>query len=1028
MRKLLTAFFALLMLQMSQTTSAQNHTVTGVILSAENTPIEGASVIVRGKNSGTQSNNDGRFSISATSGDNLVISAVGFTTKTVTVSNANSITVVLERGNSQLEEVVVTAMGIKKEKKALGYAVQDIKSDELLKNKEPNLINSLNGKIAGLNITNSGGAPGSSASIIIRGGTSLEGNNQPLFVIDGMPMDNSTGQGDNSAFDGSTNLSTTNSNRAMDINPEDIESISVLKGPAAAALYGLRAATGAIIITTKKGQAGKAVVSVNSRYITNWVNRLPEQQSTYKQGSSYSGTFTDQTTLSWGPKFAPGEQVYNNMKDFFETANAYDNSFNVSGGSLNGNFYLSASNLDQSGIVPTTNFKRSTLRFNGEQKIGIFTFGVNASYASSNTRKTLTGSGLWGAGGSGYMESIIAWPRNDNMKDWLNPDGSKHRLLPDQPLEDDADNPYWIVNKNPQSDKTTRVIGNVYTNVKITNWLDATYRLGVDNYVTQFSNLLSAGSGVNIPLQDGMLSETDKNYNYVNSNLMLNFHKTIKKDYDASLTLGTTSEDTYVKSNSLRGVGFVIPDFITVNNALPEKQFFNQAINRKRLVGIYGDLRLAYKDILYLGITGRNDISSTLPVQNQSFFYPSFSGSFIFSQLLSNNSILSFGKIRASWAQVGKDAPPYQTNTYLFGPELTIGGGYRNYWTRGNDLLKPETTTSLEFGTELRFLGNRLGLDFTYYENKSKDQILQPRVSNATAYILSYVNTGEIDNNGVELTINGNPLRTSNFRWDVALNISHNKGVVKSLPGNLPILYVTDVQVGNAKAASFNGGHFMGLSGSKWQTDSAGNLLLNWATGYPLTSVNQTSAVGNREPDVIGGLNNSFSYKGWNLSFLIDFRIGGDVYNGTDYLLTYYGLSKRTEDRGNTVSFTGVSLNPATSKYEPVTKEVVADETFYRDIYSKNAPFFIQDVNWARLRSISLGYSLPHKLLDKTKFLRAASVTLSGNNLILLTNYKGMDPETSAAGAGVIGSGSVGIDYCGVPATSAFAVGLNLKF
>lgn len=1028
MKKFITAFLVLLLLQLSQTSNAQQKTITGTILSPDDTPVSGATVLVKGTTIGTQSDTQGKFTISASSEATLQISAVGFEPQEVNTGFSSTISVNLVRSAGQLEEVVVTAMGIKREKKALGYAVQEIRSEELLKNKDANLINSLNGKIAGVNVTNSGGAPGASSSIIIRGGTSLERDNQPLFIIDGMPMDNSTGQGDNSAFDGSTNLSTTNGNRALDINPEDIESISVLKGPAAAALYGLRAAAGAIIITTKKGEVGQTNVSLSSRYITNWVNKLPKQQSKYKQGSYYSGTFTSETPRSWGDPFTSGETIYDNLGDFFQTANAYDNSLSVSGGTKNGNFYLSASNLDQSGVVPTTNFKRNTLRFNGEQKVGIFTFGVNASYAESNTRKTLTGSGLWGSGGTGYMESIVSWPRNDNMKNWLNEDGTKRMLLPDLSLDADVDNPYWIINRNPQKDKTNRMVGNVYSTVKITDWLSATYRLGIDNYTTQYYSLTSPGSSVKVAWQQGMLSETDRTYNYVNSNLMLNFHKTFRQDWDLNFTAGTTSEDTWSKSNSARAEKFVIPNFLSINNAEKENQYFSQSIIRKRLVGIYGDLRASYKDIIYLGVTGRNDISSTLPVQNQSFFYPSVSGSFVFTELMKNNGVLSFGKLRASWAQVGKDAPAYQTNTYLFGPELTIGGGFRNYWTRGNDQLKPETTTSLEFGTDLRFLNNRLGLDVSYYINNSTDQILQPRVSNATGYILSYVNTGEIENKGIEVTINTNPVRKKNFRWDLALNLSHNKGIVKSLPGALPILYVTDVQVGNAKAASFNAGNFMGLSGLKWQSDSSGNLLLDWNTGYPLTSNNATSPVGNREPDMIGGITNSLTYRNWNLSFLVDFRIGGDVYNGTEYLLTAYGLSKRTENRGETISLSGMARNPTSNKYESVTKEIVANEKYYRDYYLNNSLFFIENVNWTRLRSVSLAYSLPRTVLNKTKFIKDASITVGGTNLILITNYTGMDPETSAAGAGVIGSGSVGIDYAGVPATASFTVGLNLKF
>lgn len=1008
---------------------AQERTVSGIVRqTGNNSPLVGVSVSVKGTSKGTQTGADGRFSISAKPTDRLRFVYIGFNEKEVPAGTSGNLTVLLTESSEALGEVIVTAMGIRRDKASLGYAAQDINSEELLKNKDPNIINSLNGKIAGVNITNSGGAPGASASIVIRGGTSLERDNQPLFVIDGMPMDNSTGQGDNSAFDGSVNLSTTNSNRAMDINPEDIESMSVLKGPAAAALYGLRAAAGAIIITTKKGKEGTTSLSLTSRFVTNWVNKLPEQQSIFKQGSSYNGTFTSQTPRSWGPEFAAGEQVYDNMGDFFQTAYAYDNSFNLSGGSNTGNFYLSGSNLDQSGVVPTTDFKRSTLRFNAEQKKGIFTFGVNASYSKSETRKTLTGSGLWGSGGTGYMESIIAWPRNNDMSVWLNPDGTKTRLLPELPLNEDNDNPYWLINKNPQKDETDRLVGTVYTNVKITDWFDATYRLGIDNYTTDFRSLTSAGSSVKVAWQKGMLSETTRDYNYLNSNLMLNFHKTFKEDWDVNLVLGTTAEDTHVKSNSARVENFVIPDFISINNGDNLNRYFGQSNNRKRLLGVYGDLRLAYKSLLYLSVTGRNDWSSTLPPENQSFFYPSFSGSFVFTELLPKSNVLSFGKLRASYAEVGKDAPAYQTFTYLFGPELTIGGGFRNAWTRGNPFLKPETTTSVEVGADLRFLQGRIGLDATYYVNNSKDQILQPRVSNATGYILSYVNTGEIENKGVEISLTGTPFKRKDFRWDATLNMSHNKGVVKELPGALPILYVTDVQVGNAKAASFDNGNFMGLSGTRWQRDAAGNLLLNWQTGYPLTDTNGNKHVGNREPSFIGGLNNNFGYKNWNLSFLFDFRKGGDIYNGTEYLLTAYGLSRNTENRGSDITFSGMSLNPATREYEPLTKTVKADEKYYRDIYLNEASFFIEEVNWLRLRSLSLAYSLPANGFSKVKFLKGATITATGTNLLLFTNYSGMDPETSAAGAGVIGSGSVGIDYAGVPNTSSFAIGLNLKF
>ncbi|MBE8722737.1 SusC/RagA family TonB-linked outer membrane protein [Sphingobacterium pedocola] len=1024
-QKLLLVFIGLFM--MTTCLMAQQKAVSGRVSSAAGEGLGSVTVTVQGTTRSTQTTADGSFSIQAAPGEVLVFRAIGSEEKRQTVGDGSVYNVSLISTEEALDEVVVTALGIKREKKALGYAVQDINAEELMKNKNPNVINSLNGKIAGVNVTNSGGAPGASANIVIRGGTSLERDNQPLFVIDGIPMDNSTGQGDNSAFDGSTNISTTNGNRALDINPEDIESMSVLKGPAAAALYGLRAAAGAIVITTKKGVDGATQVGVNSRFGVNWVNKLPEQQATYKQGSYYNNKYVAQTFESWGDPFAEDETRFDNMKDFYEVANMYDNSFNISGGSAKGNFFLSGSNVYQTGVVPTTDFNRSTVRFNGEQKLGKFTFGANASYSMSDTRKTLTGSGLWGSSGNGYMESVLIWPGNNDMKNYLTPDGQNNLLLPQIALENNTDNPYWLINRNPQSDKTDRILGNVYTNINVTDWFDITYRLGVDNYTSQFNTLVAPGSSVKLAWQNGMMSNTDKKYQYLNSNLMLNFKKQIN-DWDFNLLVGNNAEDTKIKSSSMRGESFELAGFESMENFSQDNKYYTQVFNNRRIVGVYGDFRVGYKGIAYLNATGRNDWSSTLPKQNSSFFYPSISGSLIFTELFEQNDILSFGKIRSSWASVGKDAPAYVTSTALFGPELTIGGGFRNHWTRGNDMLKPETTNSFEIGTDLRFLRNRIGLEFTYYKTNSVDQILQPRVSNATGYILTYYNIGELNNEGFEFSLNATPVKKGDFTWNTMLNFSHNNGKVAELIGGLDILYVTDVQVGTGKAASYNNGDFMGISGSIWQRDDAGNLLLDWKTGMPLTSSSTTTYVGNREPDFIGGWNNSFTYKNWDLSFLFDFRKGGDIYNASEYWMTIYGTSKNTENRGETIAFSGMALNPDTKQYESVSREVVANEAYYKDVYAKHTPHFIEKVNWFRLRSVSLSYSLPQDLLAKSKFIKGATFNAMGSNLWLLTNYSGVDPETSAAGAGVVGSGSVGIDYAGVPATAGVTFGVNLKF
>ncbi|WP_312187306.1 SusC/RagA family TonB-linked outer membrane protein [Sphingobacterium sp.] len=1008
---------------------AQTKTVTGKVTSAsDGGTMANVTVSIKGKPVSTQTNPDGSFTIKADPGDILIFRAVGSKERQQIVGSDATINITLSGSEEALEEVVVTAMGIKKEKKALGYAVQDIKSDELMKNKNPNVINSLNGKIAGLNITNSGGAPGASASIIIRGGSSLERDNQPLFVIDGMPIDNSTGVGDMSAFDGSTNISTTSGNRAMDINPEDIESISVLKGPTAAALYGIRAAAGAIVITTKKGKDGAVTIGVNSRLSANWVNKLPKQQSIYKQGTSLSGTVDPNSNFSWGDKFAEGETIYDNLEDFFKTGYTYDNNFNVTGGNKNGNFYLSGGNLKQTGIIPTTDYDRTNFRLNGEQRLGIMTFGGNAAFSQSKTTKTLTGTGLWGTGGNGYLESIIAYPRNANMKNWQNADGSQNLLLPAISLEANVDNPYWTVNMNPQTDKTNRFLGTFYTNAKFTDWLDFTYRLGLDNYTSTYTSRISSGSSVVEQYQKGMLSQNVTQYTFTNHNFLLNAHKVVAQDWDLSLLLGAATEDLNTKTNAAKAQNFILPNFYAFNNAADKDKFIYDNLTQIRRLGVFGDFKVGYKNLAYLGATLRNDWSSTLPEQNRSFMYPSFSGSLIFSELLPKSDVFTYGKIRASWAEVGKDAPAYQTNSYLEIPQNTIGGGFRNSWTLGNSNLKPEKTQSFEVGTDLKFLGNRLGVEFTYYNNKSVDQILSPRVDNATGGIFQYVNAGNLQNKGLELTINTTPIKRENFSWDLALNMSHNKGKVNALPGGLAILYVTDVQVADGKAASFNDGDFMGISGKKWRTNQEGELLLDWTTGYPSSDGNATYQVGNREPKFLGGLNNSFTYKNWNFSFLFDFRKGGDILNGTEYQLAYYGLSRNTENRGDKMLLTGVSTNPTTNQVEHVTREITLDQYYYQNIYAQQTANFVETVNWLRLRSVNLSYDLPNSVFQKVKWIKGANFTLNATNLLLFTNYSGMDPEVSAAGAGVKGSGSVGIDYAGVPNTKSVTFGVNLKF
>jgi ferric enterobactin receptor len=1033
MRTILLTCLTALGLLFSASVMGQGKTVTGTITDANTKEtLPGVNVVVKGTTIGAMTDNEGAYSIKASVGQVLQFSSIGYIAQEITVGEDNQINVALTTNYQALNEVVVTALGIKKEKKALGYSVQDIKNDELMKNKSTNVINSLSGKIAGVSVTQSGGSAGAGSSIIIRGGTSLERDNQPLFVVDGIIYDNSTPVGGDSGFDGSTRNSTTYGNRVMDINPEDIESMSILKGPAATALYGSRAADGVIIISTKKGQEGVVQVNISSKFTSSWVNRLPEQQSTYKRGYYNSaGVFSDFTTTSWGDKFTATDKVYNNIGDFFEKSNIFDNSVSISGGSSNQTFYLSGSRYNQTGIIPGTGYDKSTFRFNGDQKYGKLTVGANVAYSVANTDKTLTSAGLYDAGGNGAMTAVYGWARSDDMKHYLNDDGSKYRMFEGlQDLSSDLENPYWIVNKNKLSDKIDRLTTGVNISFKVANWFDISYRAGLDNYTKYDYTFIAPGGAVSETYQNGRLSESDINYEYLSSNLMLNFKKKIS-DFDLNLLVGQSAEDTKTITQRRTGYNFVTAGIYSFENISADNKFQQSLHSRKRLMGLYSEFRASYKNFAYITFTGRNDWTSTLPVDNRSYFYPSVSGSFVFSELIPQNNILSFGKIRASWAQVGKDTEPYYTSTTLWSPRTFLAGvGLGNSWTRGNPYLKPEITESSEFGLEMRFLSGRLGFDFTYYNNNSKNQIVTPRLSQTTGYILLSANVGNVRNKGMELSINAVPVQKKDFKWDLTLNLSGNRGRVEHLLTGQDVLYVTDVQVGNVKAASFNNGIFSGLSGSKWSRDDNGKVILDWATGMPTSDNSTTKLIGNREPKFVGGLNNSIQYKNFNLSFLLDLRVGGDIYNGTDYYMTTMGMSPKSLNR-TSLKITGVAKNPSTNAYEDkeytITDKYLIEQ-YWQNKYALESANFMTKTSWLRLRSISLSYNLPESIIKRQNVIKGLSVTVAGTNLWVWTNYKGMDPETSVAGSGVIGSGSSGVDYCGVPATAGFSVGLNMTF
>jgi ferric enterobactin receptor len=1057
MRKILCFYFLLTgLLLLCFSGYAQERTVTGrVTSSADNAPLPGVTVTVKGTTRGTQTDANGNYSIPAAAGQTLQFSFVGFGTTEVRVRNTGSVDVALKGQESSMNEVVVTALGIKRERKALGYSVTDLNATELMKNKNTNIVNSLAGKVPGVNITQFSGAPGAGASITIRGATSTSETrqNQPLFVVDGIIYDNSTTVTGNTGTDGLSRSNTTYSNRVMDINPEDIESLSILKGSAAAALYGSRAADGVVVITTKKGAEGAVTVNVTSKVSTSWANKLPEAQTVFGPGiySSNGVLNTNSTYSSWGPKIPADSMIFNNIGNFFQHGAIYDNNVNVSGGSKNGSFFLSGSNFKQTGIVPGTAYDKTTFRFNGEQKYGRLTLDANTAYSIANTNRTLTSAGLYGSG-HGSMEELYNWPQTYDIRNYINSDGTQHRIYAATitDLANDVDNPFWIINQDKLTSKTNRFTGGINGNFKVTNWWDITGRVGYDQYTTNDNTFIAPGSAVISKYQNGRLSKDQVNYTYVTTTFLTNFHKSIK-DFDTHLIVGTSSDDFNTNVQNLWGWNFTTPGTISLNSIdLANKQFSDNTI-RRRLIGVYAEVGVSYKDLIYLTATGRNDWSSTLPVENQSYFYPSISGSFVFTQLLPRNSILSFGKLRASWARVGKDANAYATNTYENPPVTILAGngsfvGIGNQWQGGNPNLIPEIQSSWEVGGEFRFMNGRIGLDYTYYHNQTENQIGSPRLAQSGGFIFSTLNAGTVINKGMEVALSGKVISKKNFGWDATLNFSYNRGTLGAFIPGVQYFYPTDVQFGTIKAASIpNGGPFLGIIGQPYsrELDKSGNEVPNGRyqidvkTGLYKTNPN-LPIVGNREPRYIGGFNNTLRYKNLSFNFLLDIRIGGDVYNGTEAYMISNGLSKKTllNDR-QSVTLNGVSsLTGAdtTITYNAGQNYTIGTTTYagtnliyqYWQNYAANSSNFITSVNWVKLRSVSLTYDFTSMLRNKG-VIKGLSATATGTNLLTWTNYKGMDPEVSVAG-GTGGSGSTGVDYLGVPAVSSLTFGVNVRF
>ncbi|WP_417884590.1 SusC/RagA family TonB-linked outer membrane protein [Zunongwangia sp.] len=999
---------------------AQEREISGTVVDEDQIPLPGVNVRLKDSKTGTVTDFDGNFSLSIPDNNSvLVFSSVGFIRKEIAVTNQSTLSVTMSVDTESLDEVVVTSFGIEKKKKALGYAVQEISSEEVLEGNQKNVVSGLQGKVSGVTIGNSGGAPGSSSVILIRGGTSITGDNQPLFVVDGIPIDNSTG----------SSLTVASINRAADLNPEDIENISVLKGPAAAALYGIQAAGGAVIITTKKGKAGSSTISYSGTFSVDEVLGTPDVQQVFGQGkqSINKGVFNyvDQSEFSFGPEVSSGAKTYNHINDFYQTAITQNHNVSYSGGTEKSTMYLSIGDLSQEGVIDGTSYDKTSFKINTSSKINDkLTIGASANYIVSEIASTKQGS----ASGSSYG-SLLSYPINIDIQDYYNEDGSQKMFYTDQTF----DNPYWSLENSPNNNKVNRLLGIVNISYDFLEDFNLSYKLGTD-YFREFSKRIIGDGSLIERRSEGYISQFERENRRTTSNLILSYNKAITEDFSVDALVGNMVEDSKIHTVYTYGDGFQAPNIYSIGNVSKENQSISEIIRRRRSVGVFGEVKFGWKDALFLNFTGRNDWSSTLPKKDRSFFYPSIGTSAVLSDLLSqgghnitSDNGLTYLKLRATWAQAGKDAPIGALESFLGTDINSLASSAYTYngVDIGNPELEPEFTNSYEFGFDSRFFKNRIGLDMSFYYMKSKNQILKDiRVPPSSGTFYATMNGGSVENKGIEALLTAKIFpRNNNFQWDMTYNLGINRSDVIELPGQLDEVYLSDSWTfGNTAAgAAILGGSLFGLRGDKPKRTESGELVIG-ANGIPEFETVIFEDV-NRLPNWTLGITNTLSYKNFNFSFLLDFVQGQEAYNATKSALAYYGLAEETLTR------TGNNLRVIEGVYadgSPNTTQIT-DQQYYQNYYSQNAENFIEDASFTRLRYVTLSYDLPSDFLDKLHIV-SAQLSVTGRNLFTITDYSGVDPEVNTFGAGIQGAGSVGIDNLGTPNTRGFDMGLRFKF
>jgi TonB-linked SusC/RagA family outer membrane protein len=1020
--------------------SAQTKEITGKVSDAKSgQSIIGAAVFNVTTNTGDITDENGNFKIQAAKGHVIQFSFLGFKTQTFVINDEKNINISLANDEILLDEAVITApLGIQVKKRNLSYSVQEISGSDISKTGRENPLASLQGKIAGLTMTPSSGQAGASVSIQLRGPSSIDGNNQPLIVVDGLAIDNRTfNQG--ALTTDQPNRSADYTNRAGDLNSNDIESIVVLKGAEAAALYGIDASSGAIIITTKKGRKGSAKVTYDNLFRVEQIYRFPKFNTDYQRG--LNGIAEPNTLLYFGPKVSDSQPKFDNVNNFFKNGNTQTHNLSFEGGGEGMTYRLSTGYTNQKGIVPTNDFNRLNIRLNTTARISSkFDATASFNYINSNNNSPLRGS-------AGFALSLIQWPSTNDASDFLNQDGTRKRIVP--ALTSEPENPFFNVYNNSNSTKTKRNIGNFSLTYKTTDWLSFTGRLGIDNYSTIGSQFFHPES--NSGVAGGGKVETYTEVNLLMNGNLLGTAKKRFGDFNFTLVGGGTFDDRNYEVTSTRGEKLYIPNFISINNTDPITQRSKLTITNQRLVSLLSMLEVNYKEFLIFNLTGRNDWTSTLPVQNNSFFYPSAGVTLIFSDLKPfKNSVLSFGKFRAIYSQTGKDAAPYKVKSRLI-TQTSTGGGFLYDFFGANPNLKPERTEGYELGFDLKFLKNRLGLELSYFNNTRYDQIVSQRLSYGTGFIFGLLNGGTFSTNGVELSLDLFPVRSQKFEWEMIANFTKFNTSVDNLPADQPEFYNSDTWVyGNARASAFvdkenlqklypnlylsgelrGAGSATAIGGFDVLRNKNGDVLINPSTGLPLYNTNFLP-IGERNPDFTVGLTNKFTYGDVSLSFLFDIRKGGDVFNGNEMFLWLSGLSNKLPDRNTPYIFSGVLRDGRENTTQPTVNTIQVSPLTRSDFFTAGFPeanFVERDINWLRLRDITLNYFLPTEFVRKSKFISNANVFVTATDLWMITNYTGADPSVNGTTAATRGVGGAGFDYGSISLPRTFSGGLRVEF